>query len=344
MMNFETHITFDDVLLVPQYSDIKSRSEVTLTSELSEGMELRVPIISAPMDTVCGRLMATRLAEFGALGIVHRYNTIETQTTIVAEASDGGLKNVGAAIGITGDYIERAAALIDAGATTLCLDVAHGDHVLMHVGAHNIIDKFGDKAHIMAGNIATYTGALALAQLGVDSIRVGIGGGSICSTRIQTGHGMPTLASVFECVQVKEKFPDLKIIADGGIKTSGDMVKALAAGADFVMVGSLLAGTAEAPGEIVYKDGEKYKSYRGMASKDAQMDWRGKTSSLEGVATVIPYKGQVFPVLSGLENGIRSGLSYSGARNLQELRESARFIRQTASGLAESNTHIMWRY
>ena len=344
MMNFETHITFDDVLLVPQYSDIKSRSEVTLTSELSEGMELRVPIISAPMDTVCGRLMATRLAEFGALGIVHRYNTIETQTAIVAEASDGGLKNVGAAIGITGDYIERAAALIDAGATTLCLDVAHGDHVLMHVGAHNIIDKFGDKAHIMAGNIATYTGALALAQLGVDSIRVGIGGGSICSTRIQTGHGMPTLASVFECVQVKEKFPDLKIIADGGIKTSGDMVKALAAGADFVMVGSLLAGTSEAPGEIVYKDGEKYKSYRGMASKDAQMDWRGKTSSLEGVATVIPYKGQVFPILSGLENGIRSGLSYSGARNLQELRESARFIRQTASGLAESNTHIMWRH
>jgi IMP dehydrogenase len=344
MINFETHITFDDVLLVPQYSDIKSRSEVTLASELSEGIELRVPIISAPMDTVCGRLMATRLAEFGALGIVHRYNTIETQTTIVAEASDGGLKNVGAAIGITGDYIERAAALIDAGATTLCLDVAHGDHVLMHVGAHNIIDKFGDKAHIMAGNIATYTGALALAQLGVDSIRVGIGGGSICSTRIQTGHGMPTLASVFECVQVKEKFPDLKIVADGGIKTSGDMVKALAAGADFVMVGSLLAGTSEAPGEIVYKDGEKYKSYRGMASKDAQMDWRGKTSSLEGVATVIPYKGQVFPVLSGLENGIRSGLSYSGARNLQELRESARFIRQTASGLAESNTHIMWRY
>ena len=343
-MNLETHITFDDVLLVPQYSDIKSRTEVTLSSELSEGLELRVPIISAPMDTVCGRLMAERLAEFGGLGIIHRYNTIEKQATMVAEASEGGLRNVGAAIGITGDYLDRAAALIEAGVTTLCLDVAHGDHVLMHVGAHNVIDAFGNKAHIMAGNIATYTGALALAQIGVDSIRVGIGGGSICSTRIQTGHGMPTLASVIDCVRAKEKFPDLKIIADGGIKTSGDMVKALAAGADFVMVGSLLAGTAEAPGEIVYKDGEKYKSYRGMASKDAQMDWRGKTSSLEGVAMVIPYKGQVFPVLSGLENGIRSGLSYSGARNLQELRESARFIRQTASGLAESNTHIMWRY
>ena len=343
-MNLETHITFDDVLLVPQYSDIKSLTEVTLSSELSEGLELRVPIISAPMDTVCGRLMAERLAEFGGLGIIHRYNTIEKQAAMVAEASEGGLRNVGAAIGITGDYLDRAAALVEAGVTTLCLDVAHGDHVLMHVGAHNVIDAFGNKAHIMAGNIATYTGALALAQIGVDSIRVGIGGGSICSTRIQTGHGMPTLASVIDCVRAKEKFPDLKIIADGGIKTSGDMVKALAAGADFVMVGSLLAGTAEAPGEIVYKDGEKYKSYRGMASKDAQMDWRGKTSSHEGVATVIPYKGQVFPVLSGLENGIRSGLSYSGARNLQELRESARFIRQTASGLAESNTHIMWRY
>ncbi len=155
---------------------------------------------------------------------------------------------------------------------------------------------------------------------------------------------MPTLASVIDCVRAKEQFPNLKIIADGGIKTSGDMVKALAAGADFVMVGSLLAGTTEAPGELVYKDGESYKTYRGMASKDAQMDWRGKTSSLEGVATVIPYKGSVFPVLEGLENGIRSGLSYSGARNLQELRDNARFIRQTASGLSESNTHIMWRY
>jgi len=181
-------------------------------------------------------------------------------------------------------------------------------------------------------------------QIGVDSIRVGIGGGSICSTRIQTGHGMPTLASVIECARAKEKYPNIKIVADGGIKTSGDMVKALAAGADFVMVGSLLAGTSEAPGEIIYKDGERFKSYRGMASKDAQMDWRGKTSSLEGIATVVPYKGQIFPILESIENGIRSGLSYSGARNLQELRENARFIRQTASGLAESNTHIMWRY
>tara|TARA_A100001515_G_scaffold79704_1_gene63294 strand:+ start:4180 stop:5211 length:1032 start_codon:yes stop_codon:yes gene_type:complete len=343
-MNFETHVTFDDVLLVPQYSDVKSRKEVSLSSELSKGVDLRVPIISAPMDTVCERAMATKMAEFGGLGIIHRYNSIDEQSTLVRDSCHTGNKTVGAAIGITGDYIERAGALIEAGVSVLCLDVAHGDHVLMHVAAHNIVDKFGHKVHVMAGNIATHAAAVELADIGVNSVRVGIGGGSICSTRIQTGHGMPTLASVIDCAKAKKQFPDLKIVADGGIKTSGDMVKALAAGADFVMVGSLLAATTEAPGEIVYKDGEKFKSYRGMASKDAQMDWRGKTSSLEGVATVIPYKGRVLPILEGFENGIRSGLSYSGVRTLQQLRENARFIRQTASGLSESNTHIMWRY
>jgi IMP dehydrogenase len=343
-MNLETCITFDDVLLVPQYSDIKSRSEVSLSSEISEGIELRVPIIAAPMDTICEKMMAAKMDQFGGLGIIHRYNTIEEQARLVSETSNGGLNKVGAAIGVTGDYIERARALVGAGVSVLCLDVAHGDHVLVHVAAHNIVDKFGHKVHIMAGNVATHTGALALAQLGINSVRVGIGGGSICSTRIQTGHGVPTLASVVDCVKVKEQFPDFKIIADGGVKNSGDMVKALAAGADFVMVGSLLAGTTETPGDVVHKGGEVYKTYRGMASKDAQMDWRGKTSSLEGVATVVPYRGGVTEVLESLENGIRSGLSYSGARNLHELREGAYFIRQTASGLLESDTHIMRRY
>tara|TARA_Y100000296_G_C5177562_1_gene261018 strand:+ start:1260 stop:1886 length:627 start_codon:yes stop_codon:yes gene_type:complete len=167
---------------------------------------------------------------------------------------------------------------------------------------------------------------------------------SICSTRIQTGHGMPTLASVIECVRVKEDFPNVKIIADGGVKSSGDMVKALAAGADFVMAGSLLAGTAESPGEVIYKDNKRLKTYRGMASKSAQMDWRGRASSLEGVTTFIPYKGHVASVLESLEKGIRSGLSYSGVRNLVELQSEAQFVRQTSAGLAESNTHILWRY
>jgi len=343
-MDLETLLTFDDILLLPQYSDIKSRSEVTLSSEISKGIELRVPIIASPMDTVCGRTMSKKMADFGGLGIIHRYNSIDKQAAMVSEASDGGAKTVGAAIGITGDYLERARELISAGASVLCLDVAHGDHLLMHVALHNLKDKYGHLVHLMAGNVATYTGAFALAQLGAHSIRVGIGGGSICSTRIQTGHGMPTLASVVDCTRIKDKFPDVKIIADGGIKNSGDIVKALAAGADFVMVGSLLAGAAEAPGDVIHQMGKKLKSYRGMASKDAQMDWRGNVSSLEGIATVIPYKGPVIDILQGLENGIRSGLSYSGARNLNELKENAEFVRQTQSGLAESNTHIKWRY
>ena len=343
-MDLETLLTFDDILLLPQYSDIKSRSEVTLSSKISEGIELRVPIIASPMNTVCGATMSKKMAEFGGLGIIHRYNSIDKQVAMVSEASDDGNKTVGAAIGITGDYLHRARELISAGASVLCLDVAHGDHLLMHVALHNLKDKYGHLVHLMAGNIATYTGAYALAQLGASSIRVGIGGGSICSTRIQTGHGMPTLASVIDCARIKDKFPDVKIIADGGIKNSGDIVKALAAGADFVMVGSLLAGAAEAPGDVIHQMGKKLKSYRGMASKDAQMDWRGNVSSLEGIATVIPYKGPVIDILQGLENGIRSGLSYSGARNLNELKENAEFVRQTQSGLAESNTHIKWRY
>jgi len=343
-MNLNTLLTFDDVLLMPQYSDIKSRSEVTLSSEISEGIELRVPIIASPMDTVCGTRMSQKMSEFGGLGIIHRYNSIDKQATMVSEASEGGIKTVGAAIGITGDYLERARELVSAGASVLCLDVAHGDHLLMHVALHNLKDKYGHIVHLMAGNVATYTGAFALAQLGAHSIRVGIGGGSICSTRLQTGHGVPTLASIVDCVRIREKFPDVKIIADGGIRNSGDIVKALAAGANFVMVGSLLAGTAEAPGDVIHKMGNTFKSYRGMASADAQMDWRGNVSSLEGIATVIPYSGAVLKVLEGLENGIRSGLSYSGARTLNELRENAQFVRQTQSGLAESNTHIMWRY
>ena len=343
-MNLKTLLTFDDVLLLPQYSDIKSRSEVTLSSSMSEGVELRVPIIASPMDTVCGVAMSTKIADFGGLGIVHRYNSIDEQAAIVSKVSEAGTKLVGAAIGVTGDYLQRARELVSAGASILCLDVAHGDHLLTHLALYNIKDKYGHLVHLMAGNVATYAGALALAQLGVNSIRVGIGGGSICSTRIQTGHGMPTLASIIDCTEIKQKFPDVKIIADGGIKNSGDIVKALAAGADVVMVGSLIAGTTEAPGTVIHKGGETFKSYRGMASKDAQMDWRGKVSSLEGVATVVPYKGAVLEVLQGLENGIRSGLSYSGAKNLDELRKNAQFVRQTQSGLSESNTHIMWRY
>ena len=197
---------------------------------------------------------------------------------------------------------------------------------------------FGDKVHIMAGNIATLEGYNDLVDWGADSVRCNIGGGSICSTRIQTGHGVPGLQTIFDCNQSDRRAP---IIADGGIRNSGDIVKALAAGADFVMLGSVLAGTDETPGDIINTRQGKFKSYRGMASKDAQMDWRGKTASLEGIAATVPCKGPVSNVLENLSRGIKSGLSYSGARTIGELQKEAKFVRQTSSGKVESAAHIL---
>ena len=216
--------------------------------------------------------------------------------------------------------------------------MAHGHHVLMKSALHELRATFGDKVHIMAGNIATLEGYNDLVDWGADSVRCNIGGGSICSTRIQTGHGVPGLHTIIECARSDRDAP---IIADGGIRNSGDIVKALAAGADFVMLGSLLSGVDETPGDVINTRRGKFKSYRGMASKDAQIEWRGRTASLEGIAATVPCKGPIDDVLDELERGIRSGFSYSGARSLKALQAKARFIRQTASGQAESAPHIL---
>ena len=206
----------------------------------------------------------------------------------------------------------------------------------------SIRDMAGDDVHIMAGNVATLKGIDDLSDWGADSVRCNIGGGSICSTRVQTGHGIPGFETILRCSQTTR---DVKIIADGGIRNSGDAVKALAAGADFIMVGSMLAGTTETPGEIVYLgipgEGSGYKTYRGMASKEAQIDWRGRTASVEGVSSMVPIKGNVVNVLGDLERGIRSGFSYTGARTLNELHAKAVFVRQTSAGHTESGTHIL---
>jgi len=332
--------SFDDVLLVPQYSDIRSRTEVNTRCDLSQ-FEFSLPIISSPMDTITETNMAVTLSAAGALGIIHRYNSIREQAQLVVDARIQGTKNIGAAIGISSDFLERAIAVVDVGANILCIDVAHGHHSMMKKAIADLKNKFGDQVHIMAGNVATLEAFDALASWGADSVRVGIGGGSICSTRIVTGHGVPTLQSVMECA--KSSY-DTKIIADGGIKTSGDIVKALAAGADFVMIGSMLAGTEESPGDVrATLNGEKFKEYRGMASKEAQRDWRGKSSTPEGVATMVPYRGSVNAILADIEGGIRSGLSYTGARSISELQAKAEFILQSSAAQMESNTHILWR-
>jgi IMP dehydrogenase len=335
-------VSYDDVLLVPKYSEIESRSQIDIGSDLDNNLRFDLPVISSPMDTVTEDKMALAMDKYGGLGLIHRYNSIEDQVAIAALAcfKDDNAR-VGAAIGMTGDFEERALALRSVGVKVLCVDVAHGHHIMMERCLKTLKDRFGDEIHIMAGNVATLEGFDALASWGADSIRVGIGGGSICSTRLISGHGVPTLASVIECA--KSSY-DVKIIADGGVKTSGDIIKSLAAGADFVMIGSLLAGTEETPGETYQNNtGKKYKVYRGMASADAQNSWRGKTSTPEGISTTVPYKGSVDDVLKNLAGGIRSGFSYTGVRSMRELQSKATFIRQTTAGQSESFTHILRR-
>ncbi|MAG27641.1 guanosine monophosphate reductase [Candidatus Pacearchaeota archaeon] len=336
---FMTGLCFDDVLLVPQYSKIRSRSEIDIGSTLSDVGHLDVPILSSPMDTVTCSSMAEKMSNSGGMGIIHRYNTIDEQASHVMTARKNGAKNVGAATGITGDYIERAGELLRAGANVVCVDVAHGHHVMMKDALKALRDEFGSDVHIMAGNVATREGFDDLARWGASSVRTSVGGGSICSTRIKTAHGVPTFQSILD-ISESEFAGSVQIIADGGIKNSGDIVKALAAGADFVMLGSLLSGTLESPGEIIYKGDKTYKVYRGMASVEAQIDWRGHASSLEGVSTIVQVKGSVSNVLSELCAGIRSGLSYSGALNIDDLHSKARFICQTSSGAIESSAHI----
>lgn len=338
-------LSYDDVLLLPRYSEIRSRSDIDISSDLGLGLELQLPIFASPMDTVSEGRMGKAMATAGGSAVIHRYNTVEEQARIVTavkEYTEGNPNaKIGAAVGITGDYLQRARILHALGVDFLCVDVAHGHHILMKEALESIRNSIGEELHIMAGNVATLEGINDLADWGATSVRCNIGGGSICSTRTQTGHGLPGLQTIFECAKTDR---DVAIIADGGIKTSGDIVKALAAGADAVMVGSLLAGTDETPGKpFQEKDGSRWKMYRGMASKEAQISWRGKYSSHEGVSTRVPYRGPVGVLLNDLERGIRSGFSYSGARTLQELQTTAAFVKQTNAGQTESGTHIVGR-
>lgn len=367
-MKMKNSVCFDDVLLAPKYSSIKSRGDIDLSVAMDNvNWRPRLPIISSPMDTVTESDMAKHMLRSGGLGVIHRYNSIKEQVDIVSdvfetlhEENNSSIGAIAAAVGVSGDYLDRATALYDAGVRVLCVDIAHGHHTLMKTALSELRNIFGKTVHLMAGNVATLDGFNDLADWGADSIRVGIGGGSICSTRIQTGHGMPTLQSILDCSRSDR---DALLIADGGIRTSGDIVKALAAGADFVMIGSLLSGTDETPGDIFIEHdspasyeaimtepgnvkyigpaGRKYKKYRGMASKEAQVEWRGYQSSDEGVATTVDYKGPVDLILKSLEKGIRSGLSYSGATTIRELQVLATFTKQTYSGVSESSTHIL---
>lgn len=329
---------FDDILIKPKYSDVSSRKEIDLSIQFDKKNMLNIPIISSPMDTVTEVDMAYTLSSLGGLGIIHRYNSINDQAQIVSCARKAGAQNIGAAVGVGDDVIKRTRTLIESGANVICVDIAHGHHSLMRHTLKTIRNTFGYDIHIMAGNVATLEGFNNLADWGASSVRVGVGGGSICSTRIQTGHGIPTFQSILDCA---ESDRDAILIADGGIRNSGDIVKCIAAGADAVMLGSLLAGTDESPGEVKYINGEKIKTYRGMASKDAQLNWRGHYASVEGVTSFVKCQGPLENKIGDLLRGIRSGLSYSGCRSITEFQARAEFITQTPLGQIESGTHIL---
>ncbi len=343
-MKITKTITFDDVLLKPKYSDIETRKDIDISSNI-RNLKVQLPIVSSPMDTVTESDMLIGMDKVGGLGIAHRYNTIAQQAKLVHIAHAAGSKNIGGAVGVSGDYLNRAKSLVMAGANVICVDIAHGHHSLMKNALKCLRSSFDETVYIIAGNVATLDGFNDLADWGADAVRVGIGGGSICSTRIQTGHGVPTLQSIIECAKSDRS---AALIADGGIRTSGDVTKAIAAGADFVMLGSKLAGTEETPGEVLHVpemvNGKltysMHKVYRGMASVEAQVDWRGHTSSVEGVSSTVPFRGKVEDVIQEIERGLRSGMSYSGSRSISEFQAKAEFVQQTASGQVESSTHI----
>jgi IMP dehydrogenase len=335
-------LTYDDVLLMPRHCEISSRTIPDLESRITKNFKAKIPFISANMDTVTEEAMAMAMGKLGAVGSLHRFLSIEDQAREVKNLYNA--KNeipgliVAASVGVKEEGMKRADALVDAGVEILTLDIAHGDSVMM-LEVLKYLKKTHPHVDIIAGNVAMPDGVRRLIDAGADSVKVGIGPGSMCTTRIITGCGVPQLSAVSLCVHEARKH-DIPVIADGGIKTSGDIVKAFAAGADSVMLGSMLAGTIESPGEI--KGG--MKKYRGMASKDAQVSWRGnmqKGMAPEGESRMIPCKGHVEDVISELAGGVRSGMTYLNAQSLLDINKNALFMEMSSSGMLESKPHGM---
>ncbi len=333
--------TFDDFTLVPQFSTIKSRKEPDVSFE-NKKYEQKVPIIASPMNTVTETEMAVAMLEIGAQAVIHRYLSIEDQTKMCVDIIQRHSNNFFAAIGATGDFKERAQELYRVGVRRFCVDVANGHSQTCIEAVEYLKSKYGDIL-VMAGDVCSWDGTMRLAAAGTDLVRVGIGSGSMCTTRVVTGHGVPQLSTLEECAAAKKTYPNLVIIADGGIKRSGDIVKALAIGADIVMVGSLLSGTVETPGNIIEENGKRYKYYAGMASELGRSGWFETTKTNwvpEGVSTKVPYMGKSAKmVVEELIGGLRVGMSYSDARNIRELQEKAEWRRITSFGYIEGTPH-----
>mgnify|MGYP003676329648 CR=1 FL=1 len=338
----KTYYTFSDVFLIPQMTDCRSRSDLSTKSKIGD-ISIDVPVISANMDTVTGREMAVEMYRAGGIGALHRFNTVEE-----AVKDYEFVKSTGAecfvSVGVNDNSIKRAIALKKLGAKYFIVDIAHGHSSMMRHTLKVMRNTFGSDVYIVAGNVATPEAVSDLASWGADCIKVGIGGGSCCSTRVITGHGVPMFTCLLDCCESADK-AGVKIIADGGIKSSGDIVKALAAGCDFVMVGSLLAGSKETPGEEIFREGTKYKVFRGMASTSAMIDRNNRNRVDmpvgEGVRTSVVAKGPVENIIKDLKSGIQSGMSYMNARSLSDIPIVSKWGIQTHSGHSEGTPHIL---
>jgi len=341
-------LTYDDIQLIPNYSDVQTRQNIDLTTAVSRNWSINIPIVGSCMDTVTEYEMAATLMEMGGVGCIHRFMSIEEQVAQVKKLvayrdTDRTLSHlpIMAAVGVVGDYLDRAVELENAGCNIILVDVAHGHHSNMEVALAEL------KAHltegitdVIAGNIATAEAAEDLIAWGADGLRVGIGGGSLCTTRVKTGFGVPNVTSIEEVFKVAEG-AGVPIMADGGIKSSGDIAKALAVGADCVMVGSLLAGTKESPGAILETPQGLYKRYRGSASLETKVTHGQKARNVEGESTTIPFKGGVKFIVNGLTDGVRSAFSYAGSDNIIDYYTRADYNVVTNAGLAEAKPHLI---
>jgi IMP dehydrogenase len=346
-MSFRQALSFDDVLLIPNRTEIDSRSDLN-TKVKFLGYDLEMPILSANMASVTGKEMILAMAGMGNMAIFHRMNTVTDVGQLINYSINRmASRFFGVSFGIGDDWIARVEQARDNNVAMCCLDVAHAHS--RKVG--EVIKEYWQitDTPLIVGNVATAGGFHFIVSKTPEkyydrlAVKVGIGGGSLCTTRIQTGHGIPTLQSVLDVsVMRNERFPDVQIVADGGIKNSGDIVKSLAAGADVVMLGSLLAGTDQAPGEVIIgNNGSKFKIYRGSASFGDKRSRGAETRNIEGSESLIPYKGDVCKILRSLQDGILSGLSYSGWDSVSELTSEGNgsFIQITNSGYRESLPH-----